>query len=257
MTGSIVELFDGRGLVGIAPSAKARSYKVLSDSGSGNVVWIAKAIRKAVDDGCDVISMSLGGPAPDDYIPAALNYARAKGVIVICAAGNDGPAENSIGYPGAYATVIAVAAHDKSNATANFSSRGKNVFVSGPGVDTRSTWIGGKYATISGTSMATPRIAGLALLWLGAHPEVAKVNRPDRFAADLKLACGLETRTTAYGWGKPDASLLTPLATPSDPAVPFLLTEKSLLPAELLRLRAAGINGFKLEVSPLPKPPAK
>ncbi len=259
--GAIVELEDGKGMVGVAPQAKARSYKVLSDEGTGSVVAIAKAIKKAADDGCDVISMSLGGPQPDDYIPAALNYARGKGVIVICAAGNDGPNEGTIGYPGAYASVIAVAAHDKNDATAKFSSRGKNVYVSGPGVDTRATWLNGLYATISGTSMATPRVAGLALLWLGAHPEVAKKDRPAMFEGDLRAACVRpNARTTATGYGKPDAARLAPAFVtpppPADPVTPFTLTEASLTPEALAKLKAAGVGGFVLSVTPLKAAPA-
>lgn len=254
--GAIVAEENGWGMRGAAPDGKARSYKVLGDDGSGSVTGIAKAIRKATDDGCDVISMSLGGPEADTVIPPALAYARSKGVIVICAAGNEGPSEGTVGYPGGYAGVIAVAAHDANNKIADFSSRGKQVFCSGPGVNTRSCWPGpgdGAFSTISGTSMACPRIAAVAMLWCASHPDIAKVDRPARFEADLRAACPRPNgRTTASGFGKPDTSKLVPAAVnPTDPppvAVTITLSELSLSDAERARLKALGVDKFTVSV---------
>ena len=256
--GSIVAEDNGWGMIGAAPSAKARSYKVLGDDGSGSVTGIAKAIRDAVDDGVDVISMSLGGPEPDSVIPPALNYARSKGVIVICAAGNEGPNEGTVGYPGGYDGVIAVAAHDQNNKIADFSSRGKQVFCSGPGVNTRSCWPGdgdGKFSTISGTSMATPRIAAVALLWVASHPDIAKADRPSKFEVDLRAACPRPNqRTTASGYGKPDALKLSPavvVAPPANPADPTLIviTETSLTESERIRIKALGVEKFSFSIT--------
>lgn len=270
--GSIVAEENGWGMVGAAPDAKARSYKVLGDSGSGSVEGIARAIRKATDDGCDVLSMSLGGPSADSYIPPALAYAKSKGVIVICAAGNDGPGEKTVGYPGGYPGVICVAAHDDKNFTANFSSRGVQVFVSGPGVNTRAPWPGDRFSTISGTSMATPRIAALALLWCASHTDISKVDRPARFEDALRLACSRPTgpRTTTSGYGKPDAAKLMPTGPVNPepiptPPTPVLLTEQSLTEAERTRLKGLGIDKFTLSVSfttpskptPVPVPGSK
>lgn len=260
--GRIAAERNGWGIIGFSPAVKLRIYKVLGDDGSGSVEWIAKAIRKAADDGCDVISLSLGGPQQDSLIPPAFDYARGKGVVIVCAAGNEGPDENTVGYPGAYAQAIAVAAHDVNNKVADFSSRGSQVFTSGPGVSARSTWPGpgdGSFSSISGTSMATPAIAAVAALWCASHPDAPKnKSRHDLFAADLRQACGRpNARTTSSGYGKPDAAKLTPplrTPVPNDPT-PFTLTELSLTDAERVKLKAAGIDSFVITVKPSPKVP--
>lgn len=208
----------GRGrLPGVAPEAELITGKVLDDGGSGGVDGIAAGIRWAVDQSADVASMSLGGAGRDSYIPPALDYAEAAGVIVVAAAGNEGPGEGTVGYPGGYAKAVAIAAVDSSLAVARFSSRGPAVFVSGPGVNIRSTYLNGQYATMSGTSMATPHVAGLAALWVAAHPEIPKKERPKRFREDL-IAASKDLpptgRDTATGYGFPDATKLTAGAVP-------------------------------------------
>ncbi|KMY43870.1 peptidase S8 [Bacillus sp. FJAT-27916] len=174
----------GTGVYGVAPQAKLWAYKVLTDSGSGYSDDIAAAIRHAADQATStgsklIISMSLGSSANDSLISSAVTYAQGKGVLIIAAAGNSGSAANTIGYPGALANVVAVAALEnvQANGTyrvANYSSRGnpntdgdyvigvKDIEVSAPGSAVESTWYTGGYNTISGTSMATPHVSGLA-----------------------------------------------------------------------------------------------
>lgn len=195
-------------LPGIAPEASLVVAKVLGDDGSGSVVDIAAGIRYAVARGSDVINMSLGGPQPDSFMPAAIKEAVEAGVIVVAAAGNEGPRENTSGYPARYAGCISVAAVDKNLAVARFSSRGKDVYIAAPGVNIRSTYPGGQYATMSGTSMATPHVAGLAALWVAAHPEVPKKDRPKAFEEALRKAASdlpPTGRDTATGFGFPSA----------------------------------------------------
>ncbi|WP_108671052.1 S8 family peptidase [Peribacillus acanthi] len=175
---------DGQGIYGVAPEAELWAYKVLNDRGSGYSDDIAYAIRHAADQATStsskvIISMSLGSSAKDSLIASAVDYAYSKGVLIIAAAGNSGPSANTIGYPGALSNVVAVAALEnvQENGTyrvANFSSRGnpltdgdyiiqeKDVEVSAPGAAIESTWMDGGYNTISGTSMATPHVSGLA-----------------------------------------------------------------------------------------------
>jgi subtilisin len=176
--------YDGLGVYGVAPEAELWAYKVLTDSGSGYSDDIANAIRHAADEktrtGAKVIiSMSLGSSAKDTLIANAVTYAYNKGVLVVAAAGNSGYAANTIGYPGALPNAIAVAALEnvQQNGTyrvANYSSRGnpntdgdfvigeKDVEISAPGSAIESTWYDGNYKSISGTSMATPHVSGLA-----------------------------------------------------------------------------------------------
>jgi subtilisin len=179
---------NGQGIYGVAPDAKLWSYKVLNNRGSGYSDDIAAAIRKAADEATRtesrvIISMSLGSSSKDSLISNAVDYAYGKGVLVVAAAGNDGPTSNTIGYPGALANAVAVAALEdvQENGTyrvADFSSRGnpntdadyviqeRDIEVSAPGRAIESTWKDGGYNTISGTSMATPHVSGLAAkLW--------------------------------------------------------------------------------------------
>ena len=161
---------------------------MLNNRGSGYSDDIAAAIRKAADEATRtesrvIISMSLGSSSKDSLISNAVDYAYGKGVLVVAAAGNDGPTSNTIGYPGALANAVAVAALEdvQENGTyrvADFSSRGnpntdadyviqeRDIEVSAPGRAIESTWKDGGYNTISGTSMATPHVSGLAAkLW--------------------------------------------------------------------------------------------
>lgn len=177
---------NGQGIYGVAPDAKLWSYKVLNNRGTGYSDDIAAAIRKAADEATGtkvIISMSLGSSSKDSLISSAVDYAYSKGVLVVAAAGNDGPTSNTIGYPGALVNAVAVAALEnvQENGTyrvADFSSRGnpntdadymiqeRDIEVSAPGRAIESTWKDGGYNTISGTSMATPHVSGLAAkLW--------------------------------------------------------------------------------------------
>jgi len=170
---------DGLGIYGVAPEAKLMEIKVCGNSGFCWADDIAEGIRYAADNGANIISMSLGGDTPDPQILAAIDYAVENGVLVIAAAGNDGPEEGSIDYPGAYVKVIAVGAIDASENVPDWSSRGVNdgdyvmeereVEFGTPGVSIESTWNDGCYKYLSGTSMATPHVSGLAAkLWQGS-----------------------------------------------------------------------------------------
>ena len=168
---------DGLGITGVAPNANLWMIKVCGNAGC----WtddIAAAITYATDQGANIISMSLGGDSKSSLITNAVDYAVQNDVLVVAAAGNDGPSGGSIDYPGAYVKVVAVGAIDQSQNVPSWSSRGTNdgdyvveekeVEFGAPGVSVESTWNNGGYNIISGTSMATPHISGLAAkLWQG------------------------------------------------------------------------------------------
>lgn len=185
---------DGLGIFGVAPESSLFVFKVCSVSGSCYADDVAKAISLAADEGAHIINLSLGSDKPSGLIRDAVNYAVAKGVLVVAAAGNDGPYLASIDYPAAQKEVAAVGAFDFEYIIANWSSRGINSqttpwvvedqdmeFVA-PGVNIESTWKDGGYAVLSGTSMASPFVAGLAAKdW----PQSASISDPAGWVRDL------------------------------------------------------------------------
>ena len=161
---------DGDGIFGVAPEAGLMAIKVCGNA----FCWgddIAAGINYAAGAGANIISMSLGSNAPDSQVLAAIDKVAAE-VLVVAAAGNDGPAEGSIDYPGAYHKVIAVGAINQLGLVPDWSSRGSNndnctieekeVELGAPGVNVESTYNDGCYTYMSGTSMATPHVSGLA-----------------------------------------------------------------------------------------------
>ena len=159
----VAGIIFGNGLIqGVAPEADMLAVKALNDQGSGSNQSVARGIQWAVAQGADVICMSLGSDYPSREIERAVDAAAREDVICVCAAGNDAHGRQdiiSIDYPAAYENTIAVGAIDTKRKIANFSSVG-NVDVVSYGVDILSAFPGGQYAIFSGTSMATPYIAG-------------------------------------------------------------------------------------------------
>lgn len=155
------------GVAGVGYNTHLMSAKVLDSRGSGYYSWVANGIVWAADNGAKVISLSLGGSSSSTVLKDAVNYAWSKGAVVVAAAGNSGSTAPS--YPGYYSNVISVAATDSNDQKASFSSYGNWVTVAAPGVSILSSYNGG-YAYLSGTSMATPFVSGLAGLLFGQHP---------------------------------------------------------------------------------------
>ncbi|MDE2141500.1 MAG: S8 family peptidase [Elusimicrobia bacterium] len=193
------------GPLGVAPKATLIPVKVLDADGAGSLSDIVKGINWAANAGVDVINMSLGGPTGSAALQRAVNKALAAGVVVVCAAGNSGPNPDTVGFPGGYPGVIAVAASDSNDRVANFSSRGDAVAFIAPGVDIVSTVPGGGTAKLSGTSMASPHVAGLAALAVERGARGADGVRRAFTAAASKLD-GLGP--TEQGAGMIDASKL-------------------------------------------------
>ena len=156
----------GRNGIGVAPGADLMVFKCLSNEGSGGSDGIAAGIRWAVDEGADVISLSLGGGSSDSGTNQAIDYAFSKGCFVNVAAGNSGyNGANSIGWPGRYEGCLCCAAYRADGQIANFSSGGREVDWACPGQDIISfTNTGSGYRSMSGTSMATPFGSGMLAL---------------------------------------------------------------------------------------------
>jgi intein/homing endonuclease len=138
------------GIYSVAPECKIVAIKALSESGSGNLADITKAVNLAIDQKVDVINMSLGGNQGTPELYAAIQKALANGIHVVCAAGNSG-GENTVGYPARYPETVSVGATNQQNKTSAFSSRGPEVDIAAPGERILVAWKNGGYATVSGT----------------------------------------------------------------------------------------------------------
>ena len=167
VAGIIAASLNNVGVAGVAPKVRLVAVKVLSDSGSGYYSDIAEGIVEAVKAGVKILSMSLGGPSDSSVLRDASYWAYQQGAIQVVAAGNSGDGDfttDNVAYPAKYSWVIAVAAVDQNYNVPTWSSDGPEVDVAAPGVNILSTYPGGRYAYMSGTSMATPHVTGVVAL---------------------------------------------------------------------------------------------
>ena len=178
-----------KAVVGVAPRASLYAVKVLDADGGGSYASIIAGIQWAVENKMDIVNMSLGGPA-SPALQKAIQAAYKAGVTVVAAAGND--PEAPVSAPAMYEETICVSASTFDDKLAFFSTTGPEVDFIAPGHEIDSSWPGGKIARLSGTSMATPHMAGLAALakQLGARG-------PDAIRSKLAQAAGLLPDLTA------------------------------------------------------------
>lgn len=172
--GTICATAQGIGVVGVAPEASLLVVKVLDGNGSGSYQGIIDGIKYATKwkgangERVRVMNMSLGGSFDDPELKKAIKDATLAEIAVVVASGNEGDDDENtheLGFPALYNEVIEVAASDEKNKLAPFSNNNLQVDVIAPGVNILSTYLQGQYATLSGTSMATPHVSGaLALL---------------------------------------------------------------------------------------------
>ncbi|MNK60372.1 Thermophilic serine proteinase precursor [compost metagenome] len=210
VAGTIAAAMNGIGVVGAAPNAKIMPVKVLSHTRSGFGSDVASGIVWAVEHGAKVINLSLGVYGGSKPVERAVRYALAKGVVVVAAMGND--REDSYleygihpSYPAALPGVIAVGATDDRDQVASFSNAGKWISVSAPGVDILSTTptyevsdpLPYEYGSMSGTSMASPYVSGVAALLLSLYPNMtpAQVKARLESTADDVGIPGFDTFT--------------------------------------------------------------
>jgi len=175
----------------MAPDAEIYDYRVFGAEGGFTVdEAIVASIYEAVLDKCDVINMSLGGRWPSSNIRTAILYAHKNGVVVVCAAGNEGdgnPLTNERSFPALWDEVISIAAVAKEDdlPIIYFSNTNPQVDFAGIGVDVLSYKPGGGYHIMSGTSMACPHVAGLIAAILSGKPDIGKKKRRKNQLSDL------------------------------------------------------------------------
>ncbi|GFP76124.1 chitobiase/beta-hexosaminidase C-terminal domain-containing protein [Clostridium fungisolvens] len=208
------------GVKGVAPDASIYAVKALDSSGSGYTSDIISGIDWAIENKMDIISMSLGSSQSDSSLQNAVDTAYNSGILVVAAAGNDGNADGTgtnVEYPANYSSVIAVGAVDSTNTRAYFSSTGSKVEVSAPGVNITSTYLNGSYAQMSGTSMATPFVAGDLALLKQKYPSYTNIQLRNLLDSNI-VDLGVSGRDSSYGFGLIQAPINTAAVTaPSKP----------------------------------------
>lgn len=226
---------DQNGLRGMAPGVLINAYRVFGASVDYATNYsILKAMIKAAWDGCDIINLSLGGGPSDIIVEEGIRDARDQGMLVVIAAGNDG--RQNVSYPAAYPGATAVSAmgregtypvntlseadilrppsgNDPDEFIARFSNIGSEVAVTGPGVGTLSTLPANIYGPMSGTSMASPVVAGAAACLLSQNQSIFNLNR-DRSRSNaieqlLQSSCTrLGFGLNYEGYGMPDPNII-------------------------------------------------
>ncbi len=169
VAGIIAAEDNSEGVIGVASGATLYAVKVLDKRGSGYLSNIAQGIVWAGDEGMHIANLSLGAPSGSSTLYNACTYATNLGVLLVAASGNEGDGSASTSevlYPAAYGNVLSVGATDSGDNLAWFSNTNSDVELSAPGVSVLSTYKGQTYKTLSGTSMASPHVAGVAaLIW--------------------------------------------------------------------------------------------
>jgi len=233
---------NGLGVVGVAPGCALYSLRVLNDSGSGSWSATVAAMDWAVLNGLQVVNLSLGSSQdPGSTVKAAFDNAEADGLVIVAAGGNSGTPSgkgNNVIYPAKYASVIAVAATDKNDTRPSWSSTGEEIELAAPGVSVLSSWNDGDsphnpqpfildgdwYKEGSGTSMASPHVAGAAALVIVAGVTDSNGNGRinDEVRAILNSTAddiGAIGKDTHYGYGLVNVAAAIASLVPPSPAV--------------------------------------
>lgn len=206
VAGTVSASVNLTGVAGVAPEASILVLKVLNGEGSGSYQGIIKAIDYAIGwrgpngEKVGIMNMSFGGPR--DYAPLhdAIKRAITANILVVCAAGNEGDGSghsDEFAYPGAYPEVVEVGAVDLNGALAWFSNTNSEIDLVAPGVDILSTFPRNQYAVLSGTSMATPHVAGAAALLINIFRSAF-----DYEPTEAELYAFLVQNTRPLGLGK-------------------------------------------------------
>lgn len=191
---------NGKGGAGIAPGATILSLRVVNSEGKIYVAALTAALRTAVKNGAQIVNISIGGTGYNAVFQKVINEATEAGVTVVAAMGNDGT--NCLNYPAGYDNVIGVVSVDRTNNRASGSSYGTWGDVAAPGADIWSTYYNGSYWPKSGTSMASPVVAGVAALYKSVHPDATPAQITARLKAtatkgDSDLGAGIVNAAAA------------------------------------------------------------
>lgn len=191
------------GVKGVAPDASIYAVKALDSAGDGYISDIISGVDWAIDNNMNIISMSFGQSKSSKSLNNAVDTAYNSGILVVAAAGNNGQISGkgtNIEYPAKYSSVIAVGAVDSTKTRASFSSTGNKLEVSAPGTNIMSTYLNGTYVEMSGTSMATPFVAGDLALLKEKYPTYTNVQLR-QLLDDNVVDLGDTGKDSLYGFG--------------------------------------------------------
>ena len=205
--GVIAAVTNNNYLIAGVAQVRVMALEALGPNGEGSSYNTSLAIKWAADHGARVINLSLGTNqtyvGPTD-IQLAINYAWGKGALVIAAAGNSGT--NSLDYPASLPNVVSVGAVDQTDTRASFSNYGTGLSISAPGVQILTLSASNEVHYLSGTSLATPYVSGVAALILSLEPTLTNVELWNILNTTAVPAQGTSCSTppcynTQYGWG--------------------------------------------------------
>lgn len=209
VAGTIAALWNRRGIIGVAPRARLYAFKVLSRNGSGSLSGVLNGITACYRTRMHIVNLSLGSRV-NTHAPSVYNRAyervgrllRSRGILAIAAAGND--RHRPVNNPARCPSYMAVSAIDNRRRLASFTNIGPQVEICAPGVNILSTYPLNTYKRLSGTSMATPHVTGVAALIKARHPSW----HGDRIRRELQrtaLDLGTPGRDWAFGYGQVNA----------------------------------------------------
>jgi thermitase len=229
--GTIGAVSNKDGIVGVAWKVKLMPVKFLGGSGGGTLEGAIRSIDYAVKMGAHILSNSWGGGGSSQLLQEAIERAEKAGTLFVAAAGNSGMNnDTSPHYPSSYPVnnVLSVADIDNRGEVAGFSNTGKkSVSVAAPGVNIYSTYLNGGYEWLSGTSMATPHVSGLAALLLAQAPKRSYQEIKDRIMTTARKLPTLRNRVSSGGLVNARNALLN-FQPPPDPNDPFFWNSKEV-----------------------------
>lgn len=199
VAGTIAALSNNEGVLGVYPGVDIHAVKIFNDSGNWTFASdLIAGIQQCADAGANVVNMSLGGGSSSTSESNAMQGFNDQGIMLVAAAGNDG--NSSFSYPASYDAVISVAAVTSSESHASYSQYNSQVELAGPGSSVYSTYPTNSYATLSGTSMATPHVVGVAALVWSFFPQCTDDQIRSALQATSKDK-GSSGRDNYYGYG--------------------------------------------------------
>ncbi len=216
---------DGKGIVGVNWKVKLMAVKFLNADGGGSLDAAVQAIDYAIKMKAQIMSNSWGGGGESLALKEAIERAEKAGILFVAAAGNNAISnDSSPHYPSSYdlPNILSVAAIDNSGQLAAFSNFGKkSVHVAAPGVNIFSSVLNNSYELMSGTSMATPFVSGIAGLLAAQFPEMTYQDLKKRIVSTARPLTSLRGKVFSGGLARADAALTNHIfpADPNDPAI--------------------------------------